>query len=273
MKKFLFLIAFVGIVILGNAQKAVKIWETPATLEVPESVLFDDSVIYVSNVKGSPTEKDSNGYISRLTPNGDIIAQHWVTGLHAPKGMAVYGNLLYVSDIDRIAVIDRKKGKIERFIEIPGSIFLNDVTNDSQGNIAVSDMMDNAIYLIRNNQPELLIKNEELKRVNGLYWEEETLYAGTSNIIYRVDVAKKTLQKYTVGTGGIDGLERFAPNKFIISDWTGKVQVVSTDKAPVEVLNLASEKYNAADIDYCVKTKTIFIPTFFGNSVAVYRIE
>ncbi|MFA6400371.1 MAG: hypothetical protein WCX31_01920 [Salinivirgaceae bacterium] len=273
MKKFLFLIAFVGIVLLGNAQKAVKIWETPAILEVPESVLFDDSVIYVSNVKGSPAEKDSNGYISRLTPNGDIIAQHWVTGLHAPKGMAVYGNLLYVADVDRVAVIDRKQGIIVQFIEIPGSKFLNDVTASNQGVVAVSDMIDNTIYLIRNNRFELLVKDSVLQQVNGLYWENENLFAGIANVIYKVDVTTKILQKLIEGTGEIDGLERFTANKFIISDWTGKVQVVSTDSAPVEVLNLAAEKYNAADIDYCIKTKTLFIPTFFGNSLAAYRIE
>ncbi len=273
MKNLLFLIPLLGILIQSNAQKAVKIWETPATLDVPESVLFDDSVIYVSNVGGNPTNKDTNGYISRLSPNGEILNQKWVVGLHAPKGMAVYRDLLYVSDIDRVAVIDRKTGKIVQFIDMPGTKFLNDVTSSSQGIVAVSDMMDNAIYLIRNNQAELFIKSEELNRVNGLFWENETLYAGTANIIYRVDVDKKTLQKFIVGTGGIDGLERFASNKFIISDWTGKVQVVSSDAAAVEVLNVAAEKYNAADIDYCIKTKTLFIPTFFGNSVVAYRIE
>jgi hypothetical protein len=273
MKKALLFVSLFGIGIIGNAQKAVKLWETPAILDVPESVLFDDSVIYVSNINGNPTIKDSNGYISRVSPNGEILAQKWVVGLDAPKGMAVYRNLLYVSDIDRVAVIDRKTGKIVQFIEIPGSKFLNDVTNSNQGIIAVSDMMDNAIYLINNNQADLLLKNDELKRVNGLYWENDVLFAGTSDIIFRIDVAKKTFQKYSVGTGGIDGLERFSADKFIISDWAGKIQVVSTNSAPVEILNVAAENYNAADIDFNVKTKTLYIPTFKGNSVASYRVE
>jgi hypothetical protein len=273
MKNLLILIPLVGIVLLSHAQKAVKIWETPAVLEVPESVLFDDSVIYVSNINGNPTTKDGNGYISRLSPTGEIIAQRWVVGLNAPKGMALYGNLLYVADVDRVAVIDRKLGKIVQFVEIPGSKFLNDVTANNQGVAAVSDMIDKAIYLIRNNTFELLIKSDDLYNVNGLYWEDETLFVGTTNVIYRAELATKTLHKIMDGTGGIDGLERFAPNKFIISDWAGKIQIVSTDAPPVEVLNVTAENYNAADIDYSIKTKTLFIPTFRGNSVAAYRIE
>jgi len=54
------------------SDKLSKKWETPAQLKVPESVCFDAgrNVIYVSNVAGSPTDKDGNGFISKVSPDG-----------------------------------------------------------------------------------------------------------------------------------------------------------------------------------------------------------
>jgi hypothetical protein len=271
----IFLSTVLGVLIAGQiiAQQVIKLWETQAVLDVPESVLCDDSVVYVSCVNGNPADKDNNGYIARLATDGKIMQQHWFDGLHAPKGMAVHGALLYVSDIDRVAVIARDKGKLLQFIDISGTKFLNDVTVSGQGVVAVSDMSDQAIYLIKGKKAELLLKNEKLDHVNGLYWEKNTLYVGVANAILAVDIETRNVTTVVENTGGIDGLERFEGNRFLISDWKGKVQVVGPDVPPVEVLNVAAEKYNAADIDYSAKTHILFIPTFFGNSVAAYRVE
>ena len=46
--------------------------------------------------------KDKNEFISKVSPsNGSIIDLNWVTGLNAPKGIAISndGSKLYVSDI------------------------------------------------------------------------------------------------------------------------------------------------------------------------------
>ncbi len=63
------------------------VWEVTDSLARPESALFDSvaNVIYVSNINGGPTEKDGNGYISRIAPGGTLLQARWVTGLHAPR--------------------------------------------------------------------------------------------------------------------------------------------------------------------------------------------
>jgi hypothetical protein len=269
MKKIIGFSLMVCIFVGSYAQNAAKLWESKPAFEVPESV------IYVSNVNGSPLDKNGKGYLSKVALNGDIKIQQWITGLNAPKGLAILGNFLYVSDIDRIAKIDCKKNSILEFIEIPGSKFLNDVTVSDKGVLAVSDMMDNAVYLLMADTIHRFIRDEKLERVNGLFFEGETLYAGTNNIIYAINTADTALSLlvYIENTEGIDGLERFDVNQFIISDWSGKVQIVSADKEPLELLNFTDENYNAADIDYDINSKTLFIPTFFGNTVAAYKIE
>ena len=61
----------------------------------------------------APTAKDGEGWISKLSPKGEVLEAKWVTGLNAPKGMRVQGDTLWVSDIDELVAINRKSGKID----------------------------------------------------------------------------------------------------------------------------------------------------------------
>jgi len=273
-KTFSFIVTFLLFNILFG-QKAEKLWETEPIFEVPESVLLHDSIIYVSNVNGSPLDKNGKGYISKISYSGSIISQHWINGLNAPKGMAIFNQKLFVSDIDRIAVVDLTLDSIIGFIPIPESKFLNDVTVSEHGIVTVSDMMDNAIYVIENDSVNLLLRDEKLTHVNGLFWEKDTLFVGTSDNIYSINTIERPiiLKLFIENTGPIDGLERFDDVRFIISDWSGKIQIVSPDMPSFEILNFTDDTYNAADIDFNAASGILFIPTFFGNSVAAYRIE
>jgi hypothetical protein len=75
--------------------KINKLWETAAVLKNPESVIYSpkQDILFVSNIDGKPNEKDQKGFISKVSPsNGNIIELSWITGLNAPKGMAIYNN-------------------------------------------------------------------------------------------------------------------------------------------------------------------------------------
>ena len=107
------------------------------------------NLLFVSNINGKPDQKDQNGFISTVSPsNGSIVELNWITGLNAPKGMAVNNNnsRLYVSDITDLVEIDIDDEKIIKRFNAPGSAFLNDVAVDNQGNIYVSDTVTNTIY-------------------------------------------------------------------------------------------------------------------------------
>src|SRR5688572_8053526 len=60
-------IALGALLVAGAAQadghKLTKLWESEATLKVPESVRFDAQrkVLYVSNIDGQPWEADGKG--------------------------------------------------------------------------------------------------------------------------------------------------------------------------------------------------------------------
>src|SRR4051812_17218346 len=90
--------------------KLTKVWESEAALKVPESVRFDakHKVLYASNIDGEPWKADGKGSIAKIGLDGKVIAAEWVTGLEAPKGLALSddGKWLYAADLGGIAVID-----------------------------------------------------------------------------------------------------------------------------------------------------------------------
>ncbi|MEX2125083.1 MAG: PQQ-dependent sugar dehydrogenase [Woeseia sp.] len=110
----------------------------------PESVIFDNArnVLYVSNA--GEDEKSGQGYISRLTPDGEVIEAQWVTGLKGPKGMAVHD--------DRLIVVDLEEGVIAETYDAPDAEFLNDldgIESDDKGNYLVTDWVAGALYRVQ----------------------------------------------------------------------------------------------------------------------------
>ena len=97
MKNTLALLGALALAITAQAQtpatthKLTKLWETETALKVPESVRLDAKrkLMYVSNIDGEPWAADGKGSIAKVGLDGKIIAAEWVTGLDAPKGMAL----------------------------------------------------------------------------------------------------------------------------------------------------------------------------------------
>src|SRR5467141_412395 len=91
---------------------------TVAGFSTPESVLHDSTqdIYFVSNINGSPTAKDNNGFISRVRPDGAIENLKFIEGgragvtLNAPKGMALRGDTLWLADIDAVRAFNAKTG-------------------------------------------------------------------------------------------------------------------------------------------------------------------
>jgi DNA-binding beta-propeller fold protein YncE len=153
-----------------SAAQAGEVWRAGG-FEQPESALVDtaNNRIVVSNIVGNPGDVDGNGYLSLLSMDGKVIARHWVDGMDAPKGMAIANGKLYAADITKVRVVDLASGKLVSTIEVPGAVFLNDMTQDSAGNVYVSDMLADSIYRIDGDRPELFVKDALLASPNGVF--------------------------------------------------------------------------------------------------------
>ncbi len=275
----LFIIAFSGILLQAQESdlrdaKLAKKWETPQIFQVPESVCFDPAsdILYVSNIAGKPTEKDGNGFISRVNPDGTIREQIWVSGLNAPKGMGIFDGLLYVTDIDRVARIDIESAKIIDFYAFPEAEFLNDIAVDENGSVYISDMMSTRIYRIYEGKSEIWLDDPLLTNPNGLFCEPEHLVVGCKKIV-TVEFKDKKIREIFRDTGGIDGLEATGDGGYLFSDWQGNVYLTGKDGQIEKILDTTQAGINAADIEYIPSIRLLLVPTFFDNRVMAYELK
>jgi len=249
------------------------IWKTPSDLRIPESVLKKGDYIYVSNINGDPTQKNGAGYISKLSKDGEIIDQEWITGINAPKGMGVFNNKLYITDIDQLVVIDMDNAKILDRYNAENAVFLNDIDIDSKGRVFISDMQQNEIYIFENGKLKSWLKGDPLISVNGLYVEGDFLMAGVENRVFKINIETKTITTYLENTGPIDGLEAYGDGRFIFSDWTGHIHIASPGKEKTLLIDTSKEGINAADIWFVQETKILYVPTFLDNRVVAYKVN
>ncbi|HES59872.1 MAG TPA: hypothetical protein ENO18_05510, partial [Caldithrix sp.] len=234
---------------INKVPKLTKLWETPKSMLTCESVIFDSTrnVIYASNINGQPLEKNELGFISKLSPEGEVLKEKWVEGLNAPKGMGVFGNKLFVTDIDQVIEIDIEKAEIAVRYPAEGSQFLNDISIDQLGNVYISDMSANKIYRISQGQIELWLESELFNSVNGLFVEKKYLLIGIAGSVLKADLLTKEVTAFIKNTGGIDGLASDGGGNYIISDWQGHIHLINPNKEKIMLLDSTPEKMNAAD--------------------------
>ncbi|MEO5976243.1 MAG: ATP/GTP-binding protein [Chryseolinea sp.] len=270
----IFAAAFMAVTV--QAQTLTPKWKTEAKLPVPESVVFDPktNTLYVACIDGDPAKKDGKGEIAKVGTDGKIIALEWVTGLDAPKGLGIYKGNLYVADITKIVTISLATGKITSSVEVEGAKFLNDITVDKKGNVYASDTETGKIHSLKGNKAEVYFESTEFKGVNGLLALDDGLYVvdfATGNN-YKLSADKK-LTKLGISSEGADGVVPVGKDEYLVSNWNGEVYFVSGKGEPKKLVDTKDKKVNAADIEYDPKTKTLYIPTFFANTVEAYTFS
>lgn len=258
---------------LVAAPKLVKKWETAATLKVPESVLFDAkrSVLYVTNIDGEPWGDDGKGSVGKVGLDGKVLQADWVTGLSAPKGMALVGNRLYIGDIDRVVVVDVDRGQVVEKIAVAGAHGLNDVAADADGVVYVSDSRDKRIYALKDGKASVVI--EGLRAPNGVHVHRGQLYFMDNGSLFRLEGGKDKVLVSAGKEGNGDGLEFVGDDGFIITYWPGQHDYAKTDGTRVTILDTSAEKANAADIGYNAKDRVVYVPTFFRNTIIAYELK
>jgi sugar lactone lactonase YvrE len=259
--------------LFAEPAKLVKLWETTPVLKTPESVLVDPSggVLYVANIDGkTPWQSDGQGSIGKVGLDGKVIAAEWVTGLDNPKGLGLHNGRLYVADMDHVVVIDVAKAAIAEKIAIAGAEWLNDITIDSSGVVYVSDSKTGKVHAITDGKPAVVLEN--LKDVNGLLAHQNLLYVLADGSFFERSRDGR-FSKIADGIEGFaDGIVRLEDGSFVISGWQGVVYHVLPNGEKHTLLD-SRPAAQAADIGGDPKTRTLYIPTFFANTVTAYRID
>ena len=216
---------------------------------------------------------------------GKLIEQHWLTGLNAPKGLAIVGDTLYVADINQFVVIDIKQKKIIKRYPVSDAKFLNDVVADTAGNVYVSDMLTNTIHRLNQGNFEVWLQDAALEFPNGLLIEgNKLIVASWGNMtdgfatdipghLKTIDITSKKIQSLGNKTpvGNLDGLESDGNDNYFVTDWmVGKLLHISPDGTSKTLISLDP---GSADLTVLPQHKLVIIPIMLSNDVVAYRIK
>ena len=260
-------------------------WETTG-FNNPESVVYHESsdTLFVSNVNGSPVEKDGNGYISKVLLDGTMLSRKWIIGLNAPKGLAIHNNTLYVSDIDTLLTINIPSGTITNTYKVDDAKFLNDVAASNQGEIFVSDMLLNRIHRLDNDEFNIWLESPELENPNGLHTEDDNLILGAWGVMtdgfateipgHLKSISLKDKSITSLGgapIGNLDGVESDGKGGYYVTDWmTGKLFQINSNGEATLLLEL---EQGMADLEVILEHNLILIPMMKNDKLLAYKIK
>lgn len=273
--------------------------ETPATEEIrvanvgfatPESVLHDRQadVYLVSNINGAPGEKDGNGFVSRLSPEGEVLDLKWIDGeaegvtLNAPKGMAIDDGLLYVADIDCVRLFDLETGAPSGEACPQGATFLNDLSPHPEAGVLLTDTgVDatfapagaDALYHVLGTEVAPVIRDPDFGGPNGVTIFGGEVYVVTfmSGQVFRVTGPDERELVLSVEGGQLDGIDFLMDGRALVSNWaTSCVHILGTDGS----LECAFPDLEApADLGVDDTRSRLMVPLFNANEVRILPVE
>jgi sugar lactone lactonase YvrE len=264
----------------------------------PESVKYDadGDVWFISNMLGPGSDRDGAGFIDRVdagelkTPVRFIESGKNGAVLDAPKGMAIHGDTLWVTDIDRVRGFDRRSGKPLATIDLSGhdAVMLNDIAVGPDGSLYITDtgiIMSakgvlhpggDKIFIVGPGRAvSLLASGEELGRPNGITWDA----AASRWVIVSFDPFRSEVYTFAAGDTGrtvllsgkgkFDGVEALADGSLIFTCWNDSSLhhfANGTDRLVVRNLSWP------ADIGVDTKRNRIAIPQVMINRVEFWEL-
>jgi sugar lactone lactonase YvrE len=262
------------------------LWEAKG-LAQPESVVQDPATgsIYVTNIAGAIMQKDGNGFIARLRPDGTVIEREWVKGLNAPTGMALHDRTLYVADVDELIEINVASGEITNRYAANGAVFLNDVAVGDDGTVYASDTPMNTIWRLKDGAFEPWLANDELNGPNGLLPQGDKLIVASVGklpgagqkqelgSLLVVNLEDQSVSKLGSGEpiGNLDGLQLLQPGIYLVTDWDAGVLYRVNAKGKADRLMKLSK--GSADLSYLPDKKIALIPIMLSNSLVAYALD
>jgi hypothetical protein len=284
----------------ARGEQAGKTPAGPITLgaevgfKTPESVLHDPTadVYLVSNINGAPTDKDDNGFISRVSPTGEVLALKWIDGaspdvtLNAPKGSAIRGDTLFVADIDVVRLFNRVSGGPVGAWPVPGATFLNDMTVGPDGTVYVTDSGlraganglegtgTDAVYRFDGDRPVAIATGPALDHPNGVYADSRGIVVVSfgAGEVYRLDPATGTRSDLPhPDQGALDGVFEATDGRLTLSSWNGHAVYQLTDAGSYQAVT--DSITSPADIGYDRGRKLLLIPDFTTDRVLIRPLK
>ncbi len=259
-------------------------WILSEGFDRPESAIYDAErdVIYVSNIVGEADAMDGDGYIAKVSADGEMVETRWVDGLDAPKGMAIREGTLYATDNNALVLIDVAEAIVTDRYEVEGDAFLNDVTVGPGGDVFVSDSRFSKIYKMGEEGLEIWLESPQIEMPNGLHVIGDALYAvagdstqedpGASRYMQRISPADKSVSVVydTEPRGALDAVEPDGQGGIFVSNWGSGELMHFDERSGYTVLRQLGQ--GCADVDYVAETGMLYVPVMMDHELRAYSV-
>jgi hypothetical protein len=265
---------------------------TITELKAPESVLHDveQDVYFISNINGGMQDVDHNGFISRVHPDTLMVDLKWIESgrngvrLDGPKGMAIVGNTLFVSDVTAVRKFDRHTGAPLGEVPLAGATFINDLATDGKS-VYVSDtgfdvgpgetFVDNgsqAIWKITGDRAEKIASGPGLGHPNGLEVVDGKLWVVTfgSDELYTLDGHRRA-NVVKLPSGELDGLAHLGDGSMVVTSWKASQIFRGPPSGPFHAILAGID--SPADIGYDARRHRLLVPHPTADQVTIHPLQ
>lgn len=280
----------------GNVAAFTRTGETKG-LDSPESAIFDSiqGVWFVSNIVGGSTEKDHNGFISRLKGDGLLDSLHFIRSgvngalLDAPKGLALHGDTIWTADIDVARAFDSRSGKPLATVDFRPlhAKMLNAVVVGPDGRIYITDTAiqmagaapqhvgpDRIFVIDAGLKPSVAVEDSAMDGPNGISWDRTknrfVVVGFMGPAITTWTPGSAHVQPLVKGAGQFDGNEVLPDGRVLVSSWADSSLYVLIGDSLRRVVSGGLP--TPADLHVNTQTMTVAIPLSSQNEIVYYSI-
>ena len=251
----------------------------------PEAVRYDpdQDVYFVGNFNGSGSALDNNGFISRLSPEGEIENLRFIAGgvggatLHAPRGMTIVGDTLWAVDVDAIRGFNRRTGAPVASVDFADANagFLNDIAAGPDGALYITDTGKNRIYRVIRGSRTVALEHKDLGSPNGITWDQANarylvVPYGGGNAIRSWRPDDRALESVGTSNGAkFDGVEVLGGGRILVasqSDSSLHLFTGSTGRAIIRTTGAP------ADIAVDTRRNRVAVPYISLNRVDIWQL-
>jgi len=261
----------------------------------PSAILYDAKrdLYWVSNLNEEDTS--GKGFISRLEPTAERSTLNYIDGrrsavrLQQPRGLAVFGDVLYVADRKLVRRFKATNGEQLEDIEIPGATFLSDVATAVDGSLyvadvggdpneaAVADTGADAVYQVSaSGQVSVVAQRPNLGGPYALVADQKGLWVtctGSNELLLLVPSADGS----PVADAGrlplpapARGIVAMSDGTFVLSSESSGAVYRGYRDGPFQpvISNLESP----ADMGYDTRRERLLIPLLTGHALAIFEL-
>jgi sugar lactone lactonase YvrE len=252
----------------------------------PEAVRYDpdQDVYFVANWgTGNPGATDNNGFISRMRPDGTVENLRFIAGgtggatLHAPRGMIIVGDTLWMAEPDAVRGFHRRTGAPLATVDFSSVDrgFLNDLAADADGAVYVTDTGRNRIHRVRGG-PTLALADTALGSPNGITWD-----AANRRFLLLPFGGGHTIRAWTPGTTSLvdvstspagarfDGIEVLSGGRLLVSSQADTSIHLFEGATGRSIFKVGGPP---ADIGVDTRRNRVAVPIVALNRVELYQL-